>query len=149
MASRTASNRIDGALFLLRVILGCVFVMHGGQKLFVYGLSGTAAAFTHMGIPLPGIIGPFIGVVEFLAGIALIIGLFTRLATLCIAADMIGAILFVHFKNGFFLPTGYEFPFTLLGTSIALMLAGPGGYSVDAILAGRRADAAVQPTLRR
>ncbi len=50
---------------------------------------------------------------------------------------MIGAILFVHFKGGFFLPAGYEYALTLLGSSIALVLTGAGQFSMDGLLAGR------------
>jgi len=37
----------------------------------------------------------------------------------------------VHFKNGFFLPTGYEYAFTLLFVMIAIAVGGPGEYAID------------------
>ena len=43
---------------------------------------------------------------------------------------MLGAIVFVHFKNGFSGPGGWKFPFALLGVALALAFAGPGSYSV-------------------
>jgi putative oxidoreductase len=89
--------------------------------------------FAHIGIPLPGISAAVVTLVEFFGGIALILGVATRLAALAIAIDMTVAILLVHFKNGFFMPTGYEYALTLLSANICLMLTGAGVYSVDGL----------------
>ena len=131
--------RTDLALLVLRVVLGIVFCVHGYQKLFIFGFSGVSAAFTNMGAPLPGITGPLVALVEFFGGLALIVGLLTRLAALGLAIDMLGAILIVHLGNGFFNPTGFEFPLLLMTAALVLVLAGAGDYSADAALARRRA----------
>lgn len=132
------SRNVDLALLVLRLVVGIVFVMHGGQKFFVYGLSGATQAFGGMGIPMPAVTAPLVAIVELGGGLALIFGLLTRLAGLGLAIDMLGAILMVHLKNGFFNPTGFEFPLTLLAVSAALAIAGAGAYSVDAAIARRR-----------
>ena len=51
---------------------------------------------------------------------------------------MLGAIMLVHMKNGFFLPNGAEFALAMLGSTVALALAGPGALAVDGWLATRR-----------
>ena len=102
--------------------------------MFVYGFAGVTGAFTQMGVPFPGVTGPFIALLEFFGGIALVIGLLTRLFALGFAIDMLVAILLVQLKKGF---SGFEFEFLLMGASVALLLAGAGSFSVDAQIARR------------
>jgi putative oxidoreductase len=137
----TISANAGAALLVLRVTLGIIMLAHGYQKLFVYGFGGITQGFAQMGVPMPGITGPLVTLLEFFGGIALIIGLLTRLAALGFVIDMLGAFALVHIKNGFFMPTGFEFVLMLLGASIAVMLGGPGDFSVDAMIAGRRRPA--------
>jgi putative oxidoreductase len=137
--STNFSRRVDTGLLILRIAVGIVFLVHGGQKLFVFGFGGVTGAFGQMGIPMPTVTGPLAALVEFLAGGALVIGLLTRLAALGLAIDMLGAILFVHYKGGFFLPSGYEYALTLAAANVAIMVAGAGYYSLDRVIAERRA----------
>lgn len=130
--------RVDLALLILRVVAGTILFMHGWQKVFQYGFAGVTQGFAGMGVPMPGIVGPFIALLELIGGIALVIGLLTPLFAALLAADMAGAIVLVHLPKGFFLPEGYEFALSLLGACLALMLAGAGRYSVDGSLARRR-----------
>ena len=140
----------DLGLAVLRVITGTIFVAHGAQKLFIFGLDGVAGGFTQMGIPLAGFVGPMVAFLEFFGGLALIAGLFTRLAGVGLAINMLGAFLFVHLPAGFFLPNGYEFVMLLAASTAALALTGAGRFSVDARLVGRRERVTSQPReLRR
>jgi putative oxidoreductase len=139
MSTRTDSTRLDLALAVLRVLVGVVFLVHGGQKLFVFGFGGVQGAFGQMGIPAAGITGPLVALVEFFGGLALVAGLLTRLAGLGLAVTMLGAITFVHFAAGFFAPKGYEYPLTLLAATVAFALAGAGRFSLDHAIATRRA----------
>jgi putative oxidoreductase len=142
---RTSLNHADLGLAVLRVIIGLVFAVHGGQKLFVYGLDGVTGAFTQMGVPLAAVAGPAVALLEFFGGIALIVGLLTRFAGLGLAINMLGAIYFVHAKAGFFLPNGYEFVLTLFAAAASLAIAGAGRYSVDALIAARTETGASEP----
>jgi len=142
------SNRqINAGLMLLRLVVGAIFVMHGGQKLFVFGFSGVAGAFAQMGIPMANVLGPFVAFVEFFGGLALIFGLLSRLAALGIASTMVVAILQVHLKNGFFAPMGVEFPLSLLGSTIMLAITGAGNWSLDSLV--RTKTQAVEPGVEK
>ena len=126
------------ALAILRTVVGIVFIAHGGQKLFQFGFDGVSGAFAQMGIPMAGVVGPLVALLEFFGGIALILGAFTRVAALGLALTMLGATLLVHLAGGFFMPTGIEFTLTLFGASLTLAIAGAGGLSLDAAIARRR-----------
>jgi putative oxidoreductase len=139
MQNRVESTRVDLALAVLRVLVGVIFLAHGGQKLFVYGFDGVAGAFGQMGVPMAGITGPLTALVEFFGGLALVTGLLTRLAGVGLAVTMLGAILFVHLAAGFFGPQGIEFPLALLAATVAFAIAGAGRFSLDHVIAARRA----------
>ena len=132
---RSSPRQVSLGLIALRVAVAAVFISHGRQKLFVYGFAGVTGAFTQMGVPLPGVMGPLIAILEFFGGIALLIGLLTRVIALGFVLDMLGAILLVQLKKGF---SGFELEFLLLGSSLALLLTGAGRFSVDALLANRQ-----------
>lgn len=137
-AAFARAPRLDVALLLLRLVLGVVFIVHGGQKLFVFGHGGIVGMFGHMGIPMPAVSAWVVPVVEFFGGIAVLIGAFTWVAAALLAIDMLGAMAFVHLKNGFFNPNGFEFPLTVFTVALALAIAGAGGWSVDAAVRRRR-----------
>lgn len=132
--------RADLGLAILRLALGVVFIAHGAQKLFVYGIDGVSASFASMGVPLAGVIAPVVSIAEFLGGAALVIGLFTRVSAALLAATMAGALFIAHLPAGFFLPNGYEFVFALMGGALTLALIGAGSYSADTVIARRRAS---------
>jgi putative oxidoreductase len=141
MASFFFSNdvRRQGiGLAIVRIMTGIVFLVHGGQKLFQFGIAGVTGSFGQMGIPMPGITAPLVSIVEFAGGLALIVGLLTRLAALGLAINMLGAILLVHISAGFFAPAGYEFPLTLFASCLALVIGGPGPFSIDDGIGRRR-----------
>ena len=126
---------------LFRLIVGAVFVLHGAQKLFVFGHAGVAGGFAQMGIPVAGFSAWLVMIVEFFGGLALILGLGTRLVAIPLVIDMIGAIYFVHAKHGFFLPNGYEFALLLGVLSAGLALTGSGALALDNLIGRRRYEA--------
>src|ERR1700709_1578354 len=126
---------IDIALFILRLTGAIVLWPHGAQKargLFGgYGLSGTVAGLSHMGIPV--LLVYVVIAVEFLGPVALVLGVLTRLAALGIAIDMAVAAYMVHLPNGFFMNfagnqkgEGIEFFILAVGITLALVIAGSG-----------------------
>ncbi len=123
---------------ILRIVVGLVFLMHGGQKLFVHGVEGVAGSFTQLGLPLPYVSAVLDTAAEFGGGVALLIGLYTRWAAVPIAVAMLVAIFQVHLKNGFFAPGGFEYPLTLLAAAIALMTTGSGALSIDSLRARKQ-----------
>jgi putative oxidoreductase len=124
----------DLGLTLLRVIVGVVFLAHGYQKLFVWGIGGVTGAFTQMGIPAPHLSAYLATFAEFFGGAALLLGLFTRLAAIPVAFTMLVAILQVHLQGGFYAPKGVEYPLTLLAANIALVIAGGGAFALDNLI---------------
>lgn len=123
---------------VLRVVVGIVFLVHGGQKLFIWGFGNVAGFLGQVGIPAPMLAAVVVTLVELLGGLALLLGLFTRWAAIPLAIHMAVAILAVHLPAGFFLPNGYEFALTLLAANVALVLLGSGEASVDRLLTKSR-----------
>jgi putative oxidoreductase len=132
-----ASNK-EWGIAILRVMVGIVFLAHGYQKVFVFGFHGVTGAFAQMRFPMPGVLGPFVALLEFVGGIALVLGLLTRWVAILFAIEMAVAAFKVHLPHGFFLPTGAEFVLTLCAASVALALAGPGSPALGHRLFARR-----------
>jgi putative oxidoreductase len=119
---------LDAALLILRVVLGIIMIYHGWPK--VTNLGGVIEGFTGMGIPLPAVAAVFAAVAEVGGGLLMLIGVLTDIAGLAFAIDMLGAIIFVHAKNGFGVDKGgIEWPLALMAMALAIALAGPGRFS--------------------
>jgi putative oxidoreductase len=128
-------------LALLRAVVGIIFVMHGGQKLVSYGVSGTTAFMSQLGFPAPWVAALVLILVELIGGLALLFGLFSRIAAVLLAIDMLVATLTVTLPQGFFLPKGGEFTLILFAATVVLALSGPGKAAVDDVLMTRRGEA--------
>lgn len=137
-ATTPSQRQLGLGLLVLRLALGAVFIVHGGQKLFTMGPSGTAGMLANMGVPAASIVGPLLSVIEPLAGVGVLLGLLTRLSGLAIAIDMLGAILTFHIQHGFFVPIGVEFVMMNCAAGLALAALGGGPLSIDQLIAQRR-----------
>ena len=126
-------------LLVLRVVVGGIFFAHGAQKIFEYTLAGTTQSFAGMGVPLPEIAAPFVAFLELIGGAMLVLGLFSRLAGILLAVDMVVALVLVHLPAGFWVGEGgYEFVAVLGVAALALAFTGAGKFSLDrALLRGR------------
>lgn len=119
----------------LRLALGTVFIGHGAQKVFGWfggpGLHTTMQMFAGMGFsPVMAALASY---GELIGGLLIFLGLFTRFGALTLSIVMLVAIIKVHWGE-FFLPKGFEYPFTLLGIAISLLISGGGKLSADACL---------------
>jgi putative oxidoreductase len=140
ISKTTAAENTDAqawGMAFIRAIVGIVFLLHGGQKLLVYGVHNVAGMMGQLGIPAPSVAAAVVTWVELLGGAALLLGLFTRVAALLLAFDMLVAVLKVHLKGGFFLPMGFEYALTLLVTNVSLAITGPGAAAVQNLFSKR------------
>ncbi|HEY1943532.1 MAG TPA: DoxX family protein [Roseiarcus sp.] len=119
------------AAFVLRVALGLLFLAHAGLKIFVFTPAGTVHFFSMLG--LPAALAYFTIAWEVVGGVALILGLWPRLAALVLIPDLIGAIVLVHGSAGFFFTNpngGWEFPALWIVALFALAATGDGAFAL-------------------
>ncbi|MBO0998541.1 DoxX family protein [Bacillus sp. SD075] len=127
-------NKQEIGTFLLRVMLGISFFLHGLSK-FKGGLDNTSGWFQSIGIP--GFMAYVVGIIELVGGIALIIGLGTRIISALLVFIMAGAIVYVKFPAGFMgngEGTGYELDLILMIIALHLVLNGSRFLSIDSKL---------------
>lgn len=133
---KSSPERYNLALTILRIVIGITFFAHGWQKLFTNGIPGVTGFFGSLGIPAAGFFAVVVTLVELLGGLALILGIGTRIAASLLAITMLVAMFTVHLPNGFFASNGgYELVLLLFAGCVALGLTGAGSYSVDAQIA--------------
>jgi len=117
--------------FVLRVVLGVLFVLHGIDK-FRTGLGNVSDFFAAEGVPLSSITAPATAIAEVVLGAALIAGLFTRVAAAALAVVMAGAIIWVKGSGGIL--GSSELDLAYLAGLVGLVLLGPGALSADEVL---------------
>ena len=127
---------MDFALFVLRVIVGGLFVGHGSQKLFGWfgggGPKGTSSFLESVGLTPALPFALLAGTAELAGGLLLGFGLFVPAAALLLVGVMTTAIATVHWKNGLWVTAGgMEYPFVLATVAFALAALGPGSISLD------------------
>jgi putative oxidoreductase len=126
----TLSPQLNLALLVLRIASALAFLFHGSAILFgAFGGPGPAgfAGFMHM----PLIVGYLVGLAQFAGGFAMLTGVFIRVAAVCLIIVMLGAIFLVHLPHGYDIGHGgIEYALTQLLVAFALLLTGPGAYSL-------------------
>lgn len=135
MIAKMIGNRSNWLPVLIRIGAGLTFLFAGLPKL----ITGSVPFFTQLGIPAPGIAAPFIGVVETVGGIALLLGLGTRFFSILLVCDMLVAIFVAKLPGpqGLLtlgLPNGWNavrVETLLLLSALGLALGGPGKPSID------------------
>ncbi|MED1914023.1 MULTISPECIES: DoxX family protein [unclassified Brevibacillus] len=131
------SNRFEWSALILRVIAGLTFAIHGVAK-FQMGLENVAGFFGTMG--LPAFIAYLVAFLEVVGGIALILGLGTRVFAGALSVVMLGAIFKAKLAAGFLGGeggAGYELDLALLAMLVSLGISGSSKFALDAILFGK------------
>lgn len=98
---------------------------HGYPKLI--DVEGTQGFFGNIGLPPE--MALLIGLLEFIGGLVLVLGILTRISSILLIGDMVGAILLVKMQRGFV--GGAELDLLLLAGCAALLIAGPGRISIE------------------
>jgi putative oxidoreductase len=132
---------------ILRLIVGIVFFAHGAQKALGwfggYGFNSTLTGFTQ-NMHIPAAFAVLAIAAEFLGGLGLLVGLFSRVAAFGVGCNMVVAIAVVHHRFGFFMNwsgakkgEGFEFHLLAIAIVLALILKGGGAASMDRLLTAR------------
>ena len=142
------------SVFLIRLVVGVVFLSEGIQK-FLYPAENGAGRFAKIGIPAPDVMGPFVGAVEIVFGALILIGFLTRLAAIPLIINMLVALLSTKLPillgHGFWGFSLRNVPYyglwgmlheartdlAMLFGSIFLLIVGGGLWSMDARLTSR------------
>jgi putative oxidoreductase len=127
-------NKFEIGTLILRVVLGLTFFVHGLVK-FQDGIENTVGWFDSIG--LPGFLAYGVALVELLGGIALILGLFSRVVSSLLAIIMVGAILKVKLAVGFLgngQMAGYELDLAFMAMAIFIAINGSKAYALDQII---------------
>jgi len=140
MQDETAKSLSDFGLLLIRLMLGVVFMFHGGQKLFGWfgggGMAKMVEFLGSMNVPAPNVSAALAAGTEFFGGLLVLVGLLTRLAAIPMVFNMVVAVLLVHRQAFSAQNNGMEYPLTLAVVLAGLGLIGPGRLSLDGLFFG-------------
>ena len=145
MGTRQAELSVDVVLLVVRIVLAWIFIYYGAGKLFGWfngpGIHETALFMADTAHLRPGgffaVLG---GLIEFGGGIAIGIGLATRLAGLALVGDMVMAMITVTWARGINsekVPPGYELNLALATLALVMVVLGAGRFSIDALIERR------------
>lgn len=128
---------VDIAALVLRLVVGAIFIAHGRPKLFLppdapKGRAGLTATIARGGLPSPEAFALAVGVTELVCGALVLVGFGTRIAAVPLAIVMVAAIVLSKWRQGFV--GGWDWPLSVLGALLALLLLGSGAYSVDGLI---------------
>ncbi|HTR77719.1 MAG TPA: DoxX family protein [Gemmatimonadaceae bacterium] len=135
-------TRAPEATILIRLVVGAVFLSEGIQK-FLFPATLGVGRFAQIGIPAPAVMAPFVGVVEIVGGVLVLVGLATRCAAIALMIDITVAILSTKVPmlaaKGFW-ATAHEarVDWSMLLGALFLLMVGAGPWSVDARLTRSR-----------
>jgi putative oxidoreductase len=136
MWRKLVASNASAAVILIRLIVGGMFLSEGVQK-FLFPAELGVGRFTKIGIPSPEIMAPFVGVMEIVGGVLLLVGFLTRLAAVPLIINMLVAITTTKIpilrKSGFWaMAHEARVDYAMLVGCIFLLIAGAGTWSLDA-----------------
>ncbi|MEK5443380.1 MULTISPECIES: DoxX family protein [unclassified Fredinandcohnia] len=124
-------NKFELGQLIIRVVLGITFFIHGLDK-FQGGVENTAGWFESIGIP--GVVAYGVAIIEFVGGLMLVLGLFSRIVSILFAVVMVGAIVKVKLAIGFLgngQMAGYELDLAFLAMAMMLAITGSKALALD------------------
>jgi len=141
MKNKMFRTNNDWTGLVIRMTIGLILFPHGAQKMLGifggYGFSGTMGFFTGT-MHLPWLIGFLVIIIEFIGSLSLIAGFASRLWSVLVIIEMLGAVVTTHANNGFFMNwagnqkgEGFEYHLLLIGLALAILINGSGKFSVD------------------
>jgi len=139
------NSNAPGAVILIRVAVGCVFLSEGIQK-FLFPAEVGSGRLAKIGLPSPELLGPLVGTFEIVCGTLVLLGLLTRLAVIPLIVIMLVAIsttkIPILLEKGFWsMAHDSRTDFSMLLASVFLLIVGAGALSLDAYLVKRRRSA--------
>lgn len=147
MLRKIVNTNNDFVLTVLRLVLGSIFLCHGGQKVLGWFGGQTFGASMNMftqAMHIPAVFAFLAIMAEFAGGISLIVGFLGRIAAFGIACNMVVAILMVHGKFGLFMNwfgnqqgEGYEYHLLAIALGLAILVKGSGAFSIDHALSAK------------
>ena len=129
------TKMLNPSMFVLRLMLGTIFIAHGAQKLFGMfggiGIEGTVKMVEGLGFPNPYLVAMIWAWVEFVGGLFLLLGITARWAAALVAIVTLVMMLKINLPYGFFIQRGgLEYSLLLISACIPLILLGGGSWSV-------------------
>lgn len=139
-AVRAASTLQAPLLLFVRLYWGLQLAQNGWGKL--HNLSHVAGFFASLGLPAPGPTAAFVATIEFLGGLLLAVGLFSRFVGLVLSVDMLMAYIMADREALFAIISDPDkftaaAPYTILFAALLILIFGPGRIALDTLLARR------------
>jgi len=150
------SKYFSWSSFILRLITGIGFIVHGWAKLS-RGVGSFEKLLSQLNVPLPGLMSNVVPYIELLGGIAILVGFLIRIVSIPLIVSMLVAMFTIHIHYGFssiktiglnadgpvFGPPGYEINLLYIAILISFIITGAGRLSVDEIFARRKNNESV------